>query len=79
MALDETDDKQLIHLLWRTMVYMHEVKDEIEVLKDLVSRGDQHPLPRSVCTSYLREECGLQNVWDHTKKNILSKHSKTPK
>ena len=78
MVLDETDDKKLIHLLWRTMAYMHEVRDELEVLKDFVSKGDQHPLPHSVCTSYLREECGLEKVWDHAKKNFLIKSSLDP-
>ena len=23
-----------------------------------------------MCTSYLREECGLENVWEHAKQNI---------
>ena len=70
--MNETDDKKLIHLLWRTMAYMHQVRDELEVLKRLVLKGDQHesPRPLGVCTSYLREECGLENVWQHAKQNI---------
>ena len=76
VAMNETDDKELIHLLWRTMAYMHQVRDELKVLKSLVCKGDQKPRPLSVSTSYLREECGLENVWNHAKKKIIRRDSK---
>ena len=76
VAMDETDDKKLIHLLWRTMAYMHQVRDELNVLKNLVREGDQreqhHRRPLNINTSYLREECQLENVWEHAKNKILS-------
>ena len=71
--MNETDDKKLIHLLWRTMAYMHQIRDQLEVLKKLVRRGDEQGVPRplGVCTSYLREECGLENVWEHAKQKMF--------
>ena len=36
MELDETDDKILVELMWSTMVYMHERKDDVLALKELL-------------------------------------------
>ena len=72
--MDETDDVELIHLLWRTMSYMHRVRDDVMVLKSLVLKGEQRPRPISMCTSYLREECRLEDVWGQVRKKVMEKY-----
>ena len=72
--MDETDDVELIHLLWRTMSYMHQVRDDVMVLKSLVPKGSQRPRPISMCTSYLREECRLEDVWGQVRKRVMEKY-----